>query len=77
MEKLGAALAVKPVLPPLVSEPSKHDSGSLLHLGYADRASVECPGENFCCCIGTTCVRDAAPLSFWDHYHLGQSQYRY
>ena len=31
MEKLGAALVVKPVLPSLVSEPSKHNSGSLLN----------------------------------------------
>ena len=32
MEKLGAALLVKPVLPSLVSEPSKHNSGSRLNL---------------------------------------------
>jgi hypothetical protein len=66
MEKLGAAPGVKPILPPLVSEPSKHDSGSLLNLNPPRMRGL---------CI--TCVRDAAPLSLWDHYHLGQYQYRY
>ena len=28
--------------------------------GCADKSTVECPGETFCCPVGKTCARDAA-----------------
>ena len=56
MKKLGAALAVKPVLLYPVGEPSKHNFGSLLDLN-----SLRVRGP---CTRGvlwhTTCARDAA-----------------
>ena len=63
MEILGAALAVRlVVVTSLVSKPSNHNCGPLLNLhpGCADKTTVECPGETFCCPVGKTCARDAA-----------------
>ena len=30
------------------------------HPGCADKTTVECPGDTFCCPVGQTCGRDAA-----------------
>ena len=62
MELWGAALAVRLVIAALVSKPCNHNCGPLLNLHpvCADKTTMLCPGETFCCPVGKTCTRDAA-----------------